>query len=169
MITIFGLFVHPTDALCAVQRIERLGVEQKNIEVLTAAPYHEIRVTGDAGERTISRYAVAGGIIGTLSGAALAAGTAAIVHLPTGGMPIVSLGPVGIIMFALAGLGAVTGTVFSTVRAAGLARFKPSHDDSGLMLEVAKGGLLLAIECGKDLWVQPIKQILCDAGAYDVK
>ncbi len=153
----------------AVEELCRLGLKTNSIHVLTSEPYHEVNFTSDPRESMTSRYALVGGIIGGAGGAALAGWTAVWVHLPTGGMPIVSFGPVGIITFALAGLGAVAGTILAMLRAAKLPDFSGALYDAALFREMAAGGLLLAICSPPEDRVQQVKQLLLNAGANPVK
>lgn len=169
MQTLFGLFADPESTQRAVQAVEGMGINPEAIHVITPEPYHEFHFTSDAGEGQTSSYALAGGIIGGICGAALAAGTSISVNLPTGGMPIVSLAPVGIVTFALAGLGAVAGALFKTFRAAGMPDLKGRLYDDALYRDLADGGFLLAVECPREDWTPQIRQLLQEAGAGPVR
>ena len=166
--TVFGLFADPESTQRAINGLRRLGFGLDELHVITPEPYHEFHFTAPPDERKTSRYALLGGIIGGASGAALVVWTSQVVNLPTGGMPIIAWAPVGIVTFALAGLGAVAGTIFNTLRAAGMPDFKGELYDPDCYREVAAGGFLLAVPGAPDARVPQVRQVLVEAGANTV-
>ncbi len=89
------------------------GVPSSAIGVLSAEPIHDVGVSISRRSR-LPVFTLSGAVIGAASGFALASVTASLYPLNTGGMPMVSLLPVGIvtyesmmllaILFTLAGL-----------------------------------------------------------------
>ena len=64
--------------------------------------------------------AVWGGVVGGILGAAMAAGVFYVVNLRTGHMSIITLAPIGIILFGVAALASITGVLVAFLREAGL-------------------------------------------------
>jgi len=64
--------------------------------------------------------AVWGGVIGGVLGAALSVGVFYVVNLRTGHMSIITLAPIGIILFGVAALASITGVLVAFLREAGL-------------------------------------------------
>ena len=86
------------EARRAVSLLLGRGVPASGIEVLSAEPIHDIGVTISRKSR-LPVYTLAGAAIGAAAGFALASVTASLYPLNTGGMPVVSLLPVGIVTY----------------------------------------------------------------------
>ncbi|MBI4483173.1 MAG: DUF3341 domain-containing protein [Acidobacteria bacterium] len=126
----------------ALADLEHQGIGRNQWELFSSQP-----VGVDENEKSfIARSALIGGILGAVGGGGLAAGTAVAMGLQTGGMPTVAYAPVGIIVFALGGLGAVIGTLISFFAEAGLARF-PDPAEAEIGRRLSRGETVLSVSC----------------------
>lgn len=166
--TVFGFFNRPDQVKKVVGQLTRAGSSQKDLQVATAEPYHEYEFTPPA-TIPLSTIAILAGILGGLSGLGLAVYTFRAVGVPTGGMPMVTYGPTGIITFALTALGAIAGTFIAMLVGAGLPDFKEEFYDRELARDLAVDGFLAAVRCQRDDQVRQAEQIFRDAGATKVK
>ena len=101
------------EAVLTVRLLLGSEVRASDIEVISAEPIHEIEslITGKS---RLPIFVLGGAFLGIAAGYFLASGTAQLYPINTGGMPIVSLLPVGIVtyeammlfavLFSLAGL-----------------------------------------------------------------
>ncbi len=98
-----------TSAEQATQVVKSLmsrNVHPSEIEVISSVPIHEIE-TLIAGRSRLPAFVLSGAALGILVGSLLASGTALLYPLNTGGMPIVSLLPVGIVTYEVTMLAAI--------------------------------------------------------------
>lgn len=166
--TIYGLFKQPELAKRAVVELLRMGLDPKDIDVMSSEPYPDIVFVDESLKTNIPAFALLGGLIGGISGALLAGLTAKSVMLPTGGMPIVAYAPVGIITFALAGLGAIVGALITTLLEAGLLRFKNKAYDGRVAAELVEGALLVSVLCRATDHAEKVERLLTSGGAKRV-
>jgi hypothetical protein len=96
---VFGIFSHLESVLDAIKRLKERGY--KDIRVHSPAPFPEIEKLLEKKVSPVRAFALFGGILGALSGAALTVGTALNWPLVTGGKPIISIPPFLIIVFEL--------------------------------------------------------------------
>lgn len=123
-------------------------------------------------ERQKSRlplFALTGGILGALAGYLLPSLTARVMNLPTGGQPIVSLWPFGIVIFELTALGAIGGTFIALLREAGLPRLKGKIYDDEFADDLAQGGVLISVTSDQPEQMEAATRWLQEAGAKKVK
>lgn len=142
LVRIIASFHDLSSAQHALADLEQQGIRRNQWELFSSEP-------ADVGEKEgsfIPRAALIGGILGAVGGGGLAAGTAVAMGLQTGGMPMVAYAPVGIIVFALGGLGAVIGTLISFFAEAGLARF-PGPAEAEIGRRLTRGETVLAVSC----------------------
>jgi hypothetical protein len=156
--TVFAVFNTPHEAVAAANRLRQGGVPGSAIRVMSSEPIHV--QAGGAGEESKSRtglFAIAGAVIGAASAILLTVWTSRSVDLVTGGMPIVSPWPFGIITFELTALGAILGTFVRMIYEARLARrgALAGYDEA-----VADGKVVLAVECEDDARRESIRSAL---------
>ncbi len=108
-------------------------------EIFSGEPHHPAPVASP-----ILSAAVSGGFLGGLGGGALAVYTFRAMHLQTGHMAIVTLPPAGIIVFALAALGAIGSALVAFLVAARLPAKSTLSGD--LRRRIANGSVAYVIE-----------------------
>ena len=106
-----GTFRDVETATGAVERLIKAGFAEQTITSLTSAPYPDgVLVKTD--QRSWFRWmSLGGGIFGAGAGFLLAAGTAYMYPVHTGGKPIIAFYPVGIVTYELTMLFAMLGAI----------------------------------------------------------
>lgn len=133
------------DAILALHELEREGVPNSSITVMSSEPLH--LETSDAPKSRIAGFAIAGGLLGAAFAIALTVWTSRRVGLVTGGMPIVSPWAFGIIVFELTALGAILATLGRMIFEGGLLRrVSPTEHDEA----VAGGRIVLSVKSSDD-------------------
>ena len=97
------------------------NVKPKDIEVLSAEPLHELGET-ISGKSRLPAFVLTGAALGIVAGWSLAAFTALLYPLNTGGMPVVAALPAGIVAYESMMLLAVLFTLAGMLLEAGLPR-----------------------------------------------
>lgn len=96
---IMGTFAFEEDFLAAAEKLQSSGFD--NISLLSPVPLEEAQKVLGLGKSPVRRFSLAGAIIGALVGFALAAGTALVFILPTGGRAIITIPPYLIITYEM--------------------------------------------------------------------
>jgi Protein of unknown function (DUF3341) len=149
-----AIFDSHDEAIAALAELEQAGVPRAQITMMSSEPVHA--ETSEHKTR-IGLFAIAGGLTGAAAAVALTVLTSRSVGLVTGGMPIVSPWPFGIIVFELSALGAILGTLGRMVYEARLLR----HDSTADYDEaIADGRVVLAVDCADDTRVQAVRAAL---------
>lgn len=99
-------------------------VDPSEIEVISPVPIQEIE-TLIAGKSRLPAFVLSGAAIGILVGGLLASATAVLYPIDTGGMPIVSLLPVGIVTYEVMMLAAILFCLAGLLLEAKLLRRRP--------------------------------------------
>ena len=155
METIRAIFNSHDESVAALAELERAGVPHSQITLLSSEPVH---VETSEQKTRIGLFAIAGGLIGAGLAITLTVWTSQSVGLVTGGMPIVSPWPFGIIVFELTALGAILGTLGRMIYEARLLRrnsFADDYDEA-----IADGRVVLAIDDVDDSRAQAIRAAL---------
>jgi Protein of unknown function (DUF3341) len=168
MEAIYGLFSSVDSARRALATLRaessRFSISTR-ITVISSEPL-EADGMGWQEQRTLMPWlAVCGGIVGGTAGYMLAAFTQRTYPLVTGGMPIVSLWPSGIVMYELTMLGAILTTIVTFLVTAQLPRYRNRLYDP----EVSRGKILVGVTDPDRKFGEELKQRLFDAGAQEVK
>jgi len=139
--TQFRVFDTRREAVAALHELEREGVPNSSITVMSSEPLHLEALHPP--KTRIAGFAIAGGLLGAAFAILLTVWTSRRVGLVTGGMPIVSWWAFGIIVFELTALGAILVTLGRMIFEARLLRRRPltGHEDA-----VAKGKVVISIE-----------------------
>src|SRR3990170_2290070 len=106
-----GIFQDIETAGRAVESLVKAGFAEAQITSLTSVPYPDGVLVKTDGRTWFRWFALAGGIVGAISGFLLAAGTAWVYPVQTGDKPIITFYPTGIVTFELAMLFAIIGTM----------------------------------------------------------
>jgi hypothetical protein len=129
----------------------------------------EMRPDTEGGQTHKSRLgasAIVGGLIGGIGGILLTYGVSMHVNIVTGGMPIVSAWPFGIIVFEMTALGAILGTLGRMIYESGLGRpgaldvYDPAVSD---------GKIVIAVRCDDDSGTAAARHALAESGAGDLR
>ena len=139
--TQFRVFDTRREAVAALHELEREGVPNSSITVMSSEPLHLEALHPP--KTRIAGFAIAGGLLGAAFAILLTVWTSRRVGLVTGGMPIVSWWAFGIIVFELTALGAILVTLGRMIFEARLLRRRPltGHEDA-----VATGKVVISIE-----------------------
>ena len=106
-----GIFKDVDTAAGAVESLVRAGFAESEITSLTSVAYPDGVLVKTDGRTWFRWFALAGGIVGAVTGFFLAAGTAWVYPVQTGDKPIITFYPTGIVTFELAMLFAIIGTI----------------------------------------------------------
>ncbi len=96
---IVGAFAFEEDFLAAARNLKSSGFD--DISLLSPLPLEEAQEVLGLGKSLVRRFSLAGAIFGAVSGFALAAGTALVFILPTGGRAIITVPPYLIITYEM--------------------------------------------------------------------
>ena len=135
-----AIFNSHDEAIAALTELGRDGVPHSQITLLSSEPVHV--ETGEDKTR-IGLFAIAGGVMGAVAAGTLTVVTSRSVGLVTGGMPIVSPWPFGIILFEMTMLGAIFGALGRMMYEARLLRRNSLSDYDEA---IADGRVLLAVD-----------------------
>jgi hypothetical protein len=138
--TQFRVFDTRREAVAALHELEREGVPNSSITVMSSEPLH---LEALHPKTRIAGFSIAGGLLGAAFAILLTVLTSRGVGLVTGGMPIVSPWAFGIIVFELAALGAILAALGRMMFEAGLLRRRPLTGHEGA---VANGKVVIAID-----------------------
>ncbi|MGH9686624.1 MAG: quinol:electron acceptor oxidoreductase subunit ActD [Candidatus Acidiferrales bacterium] len=141
--SIYGLFPDPRSADRGLKVLQSAGVRPENMLVMSPEPFEEFEF-GRADRKTPMPWIAAlGGLIGGISGYLLAWYTqvAYPMHIISGGMPVVSKWPSGIITYELTMLGAILATAVTLLITARLLHWKFDVYDP----EVSFGKILIGV------------------------
>jgi hypothetical protein len=105
------------------------AIPAKNIEVLSAEPIHDVGAA-ISGKSRLPVFVVSGAVLGIAAGYGLAVATARLYPINTGGMPIVSPLPVGIVTYEMMMLIAILFTLAGMLWEGKLLRKQP-RDQTG--------------------------------------
>ena len=151
---IHATFNSHDEAIEALAKLERAGVPPAQITLLSSEPVH---IEANEDKSRIGLFAIAGGLTGAAVAITLTVWTSRSVGLVTGGMPIVSPWPFGIILFELSMLGAILATLGRMIYEARLLRRgEPAPYDE----IIAEGKVGLTVDCADPAHSQAAKNVL---------
>ena len=170
MNAIYGLYPDPDSAQRALNLIERaqgeLGISDGDIAVLSGEPYEEYGFGQRNHKTRMPWLAALGGIVGGLSGWWFVSFTQKSYPMISGGMPLVTKWPDGIITYELTMLGAILTTLFTLLITAripdwrGRKLYDPAISSGKILIGVTNPPAKAREELGKRLRA---------AGAEEVK
>lgn len=169
MNAIYGLFNDSGSAEQAVKALRmassRLHINAERIVVISSKPLEDKAMDLPKERTPMPWLAALGGVFGGTAGYALAAFTQRTYPLPTGGMPIVSLWPTGIVMYELTMLGAILTTLVTFLITARLPGFRKRVYDP----EISQGKILVGVTSPDGNYRAELEQQLYQRGAESVK
>ncbi len=165
--SIYGLFADPRSADRGLKTLQSAGVPSQRILVMSPEPFEEYDFGRADRGTSMPWIAALGGLLGGVSGYALAWYTqiAYPSHIISGGMPVVSKWPSGIVTYELTMLGAIFATIVTLLITAKLLHWKFDIYDP----EISYGKILIGvIDPAAESRVE-FEDRLRDAGAEKVK
>jgi Alternative complex III, ActD subunit len=141
--SIYGLFPDPGSADRGWKALKAAGVQSEKILVMSPEPFDEYEFAGADRKSPLPWIAALGGLVGGTCGFLLARYTQIAYPLPiiSGGMPVVTKWPDGIITYELTMLGAILTTAITLLITAKLLRWKLDVYDP----EVSYGKILIGV------------------------
>lgn len=180
-LAILGLFEYVDDLTRAIHDLKHHGYD--DMVVFSPIPLHDVEHALEHGREKrpstlaaaikafrekdihVIRFTLLGGVLGALAAWALAIGTALSWPIPQGGMPIISLPPIGLITYELGSLGAALGSIAGFLYLSML----PTMKDEVYDISVGADRFGIAV---KDLDAQTyeaVSKILTKCGAASVE
>jgi hypothetical protein len=165
--TIYGLFPGPAAAERGMNALRDAGVAREKIVVVSDEPFEEYEFTKMPRSVAMYRLAVCGAIIGGTLGFLLARHMQIAYPFPliTGGMPLVSPFPTGIVTYEVTMLSAIVTTVITLLVTTNLPNWKEKVYDE----EVSYGMVLIGVVDPSEGARVDLESRLQRAGAAKIK
>ncbi len=160
---IMGTFLYEEDFISAAENLKTSGFD--NISLLSPLPLEEVQEVLGLGKSPVRRFALAGAIIGAISGFAMAAGTALVFILPTGGRAIITIPPYLIITYEMTILLGVLFTLLGFHFVSGL----PAWRDKPYLPSANIDRFVVVVEGAEADQVARAEAIIRDAGADEIQ
>ncbi|HEX5323405.1 MAG TPA: quinol:electron acceptor oxidoreductase subunit ActD [Capsulimonadaceae bacterium] len=164
--TVLGLFediAHAADALTRLQKDSRR--ESDDLMVLSSVPFPEGVLEADRSKIRLPIITVVFAVIGIMLGLLLAGGSAALYVLHTGGKPILSGPPIGIIAYEVMMLVALTAAFLAALYEMRLPSWRAKVYDP----RISEGLIGIAAHCANSDQAQQAEERLRAAGAIEVR
>ena len=160
---ILGTFAYEEDFLDAARNLLSSGFD--DISLLSPLPLEEAQEVLGLGKSPVRRFSLAGAIIGAIAGFAMAAGTALVFILPTGGRAIITLPPFLIITYEMTILFGVLFTLLGFHFVSGL----PAWRDKPYVESATIDRFVVIVEGAAADQVATAEAIIRDAGAEEIR
>jgi len=160
---ILGTFAFEEDFLAAAKNLRSSGFD--NISLLSPVPLEEAQKVLGLDKSPVRHYSLAGAIIGALSGFAMAAGTALVFILPTGGRAIITVPPFLIITYEMTILLGVLFTLIGFHFVSGL----PAWRDRPYLSSAGTDKFVVVVEGADGEQAARAETIIRDAGAEAIQ
>ncbi len=160
-----GLFKDETAVKQALANVERQGVVRQKVSVLSSIPFPDGTFGTDVAPSRLPYISFFGAVGGFFAGFALAAGTALLYPLPTGGKPIVSLPTVAVITYEVTMLGIILFTLFGVLYEMRLPTPKRPPYDS----RIGEGYIGVAVPAESLAQATEFEEIMRESGAIEIK
>ncbi len=160
---IVGTFAFEEDFLAAARNLRSSGFD--DISLLSPVPLKEAQEVLGLGKSPVRHYSLAGAIIGAISGFAMAAGTALVFILPTGGRAIITIPPFLIITYEMTILFGVLFTLIGFHFVSGL----PAWKDRPYVPSANVDRFVVIVEGAAAEQAARAEAIIRDAGAEEVR
>ena len=160
---IMGTFMFEEDFLSAAENLKTSGFD--NISLLSPLPLEEAQEVLGLGKSPVRRFALAGAIIGAITGFAMAVGTALVFILPTGGRAIITIPPYLIITYEMTILFDVLFTLLGFHFVSGL----PAWRDKPYLPSANIDRFVVVVEGAAAEQLARAEAIIRDAGADEIR
>ena len=160
---VMGTFAYEEDFLSAAENLTSSGFD--NISLLSPLPLEDAQKVLGLGKSPVRHFSLAGAIIGALSGFAMAAGTALIFILPTGGRAVITIPPFLIITYEMTILFGVIFTLLGFHFISGL----PAWRDRPYLPSANVDRFVVVVEGADSEQAAKAVTIIRDAGAEEVR
>lgn len=156
-------FAYEDDFLAAARNLKAAGF--RNISLLSPLPMEEAQEVLELGKSKVRRFSLAGAIIGAVSGFALAAGTALVFVMPTGGRAIIAVPPFLVITYEMTILLGVLFTLIGFHFISGL----PAWRDEPYLPSANVDRFVVVVEDVTGDKMARAESIIRQAGAVDIQ
>ncbi len=160
---ILGTFAFEEDFLAAAKNLTSSGFDK--ISLMSPIPLEEAQEIVGLHKSRVRHFSLAGAIIGAISGFAMAAGTALVFILPTGGRAIITLPPYLIITFEMTILFGVLFTLLGFHFVSGL----PSWHDRPYLEAANIDRFVVVVEGADGGRAAKAEKIIKQAGADEIR
>lgn len=160
---LLGLFSHSDQALKAAGGLRDTGFQE--ISLMSPTPLHGVEQVLGRKTSAIKRFTFFGMLTGLLAGFLLAAGTAILYLLPTGGRPIIPIPPYLVISYEVGILFGVLATLFGFLVSARLPAVRERHYTPETHID--RFGIL--VTCSSERDAERARRIILAAGAEEVR
>ncbi len=160
---IVGTFAFEEDFLAAAKNLRSSGFD--DISLLSPVPLKEAQEVLGLGKSPVRHYSLAGAIIGAISGFAMAAGTALVFILPTGGRAIITIPPFLIITYEMTILFGVLFTLIGFHFVSGL----PAWRDRPYVPSANVDRFVVVVEGATAEQAARAEAIIREAGAEEIR
>ncbi|MDH3747991.1 MAG: DUF3341 domain-containing protein [Gammaproteobacteria bacterium] len=160
---VIGAFAYEEDFLAAAENLKASGFD--NISLLSPLPLEEAQEVLGLGKSPVRRFSLAGAILGGICGFAMAAGTALVFILPTGGRTIITLPPFLVITYEMTILFGVLFTLLGFHFVSGL----PAWRDKPYLPSANIDHFVVVVEGAAGEQVARAEAIIRDAGADEIR
>ena len=160
---IVGTFAFEEDFLAAARNLRSSGFD--DISLLSPVPLKEAQEVLGLGKSPVRHYSLAGAIIGAISGFAMAAGTALVFILPTGGRAIITIPPFLIITYEMTIMFGVLFTLIGFHFVSGL----PAWKDRPYVPSANVDRFVVVVEGAAAEQAERAEAIIREAGAEEVR
>ena len=165
MSAVYGLYADPVAAQRAVEALHGAGVADADIVVMSSEPFEDYPFSDRHKPTWMPWIAVAGGLVGLVSGYLLTSTTQRLWPLRTSGMPIVATWPNLIVVFEMTMLGAIVAAVVTLLVTARLPRRLPRLYDPA----VSDGYILVGVNGPADTLAPRLEEALAGVPGGQVK
>jgi molybdopterin-containing oxidoreductase family membrane subunit len=160
---IVGTFAFEEDFLAAAKNLRSSGFD--DISLLSPVPLKEAQEVLGLGKSPVRHYSLAGAIIGAISGFAMAAATALVFILPTGGRAVITIPPFLIITYEMTILFGVIFTLIGFHFVSGL----PAWRDRPYVPSANIDRFVVVVEGAAAEEAERAEAIIREAGAEEVR
>ncbi len=158
---LLAVFQYEDEFLAAAEQLRAAGFDQ--LTLMSPVPLEEAYEVQKLGKSPVRRFALAGALLGAIGGFAMAAGTAIVFIMPTGGRPVIPLPPFFVITYEMTILLGVLATLLGFHVVSGLPAWRDAPYD--LATNVDRFSILLE---GVD-HAGRAREIINQAGAEQVR
>jgi hypothetical protein len=163
--TLLGLYEEIDDAAKALSTMRgSAGFASQDLMILSSVPFPEGVLEADRSKIRLPQIALTFAIVGILFGVTVAGGTALLYVIRTGGKPIMSGPPIGIISYEFMMLFALVFAFLGALYEMRLPNWRAKVYDP----RISEGYIGVAAHCGSDEAVARARTIFTDTKAMDI-